>query len=102
MRGKRGRPRHRPDALVADRGYDSQLHRQALRARKIRPIIAKHRTEHGSGLGTERWVVERTLSWLHQYRRLRTRYERRADIHEAFLSLACSLICFRHLKNSFC
>lgn len=31
-----------------------------------------------------RWVVERTLSWLHQYRRLRVRYERRADIHEAF------------------
>jgi transposase len=45
---------------------------------------------------------ERTLSWLHQYRRLRTRYERRADIHEAFLSLACSLICYAQLKNSFC
>ena len=37
-----------------------------------------------------RWVVERTLSWLHQFRRLRIRYERRADIHEAFLTLAAS------------
>jgi transposase len=59
-------------------------------------------TALGSGLGSERWVVERTLSWLHQYRRLRLRYERCADIHEAFLSLACSLICLRQLRSSFC
>jgi hypothetical protein len=37
---------------------------------------------HGSGLGHWRWMVERTLAWLHQYRRLRIRWERRADIHE--------------------
>jgi transposase len=102
VRGKRGRPRRRPDTLLADRGYDSQPHRQALRTRGIRPSIAKRRTEHGSRLGNERWVVERTLSWLHQYRRLRIRYERRADIHEAFLSLACGLICLRQLDRSFC
>ena len=47
----------------------------------------------GSGLGVYRWVVERTLGWL--------RYERRADIHEAFLSLGCSIICFRRL-TPFC
>jgi transposase len=101
VRGKRGRPRRRPKTLIADRGYDSQRHRQALRARGIRPIIAKRNTDHGSRLGSERWVVERTLSWLHQYRRLRIRYERRADVHEAFLTVACSLICFRQLK-AFC
>jgi transposase len=77
LRGTRGRPRRRPDTLLADRGYDSQQHRQALRTRGIRPIIARRNTEHGSRLGGERWVVERTLSWLHQYRRLRIRYERR-------------------------
>ena len=54
-----------------------------------------------AGLGVHRWVVERTLGWLHQFRRLRVRYERRADIHEAFLSLGCSIICFRRL-TSFC
>jgi transposase len=102
LRGKRGRPRRRPDALLADRGYDSQPHRQALNAHGIRPLIAKRRTKHGSRLGSERWVVERTLSWLHQYRRLRIRYERRADIHQAFLTLACSLICLRQLNRSFC
>ena len=58
-------------------------------------------TRGGIGLGVYRWVVERTLGWLHQFRRLRVRYERRADIHEAFLSLGCSIICFRRL-TSFC
>jgi transposase len=38
-------------------------------------------------------VVERTIAWLHQYRRLRVRYERREDIHEAFLTIGASLIC---------
>ena len=47
------------------------------------------RTTHGSGLGRWRWVVERTFAWLSQFRRLRVRYDKRADIHEAFLSLGC-------------
>jgi len=53
-------------------------------------------------LGIFRWVVERTLAWLHQYRRLRIRFERRADIHEAFLSIGCALICFKHLRGLLC
>ena len=101
VRGKRGRPRRRPDQVQGDRGYDSEPHRQALRALGVIPVIAKRFTEHGSGLGVHRWVVERTLAWLHQFRRLRIRYERRADIHEAFLSIGCSLICFKRL-NSLC
>lgn len=103
--GKPGRPRQRPDAVQGDRGYDSQPHRNQLRALGIKPILAKRRTEHGSGLGIYRWVVERTLSWLHQFRRLRVRFERRPDIHEAFLSLGSVLICWRYLSNlttSFC
>ena len=64
-------------------------------------MIAKRGTGHGSGLGVYRWVVERTLAWLRQFRRLRVRYERRADIREAILSIGCSLICFRRL-SSFC
>lgn len=104
VRGKRGRPRRKPDAVQGDRGYDSEPHRRTLRRLGITPIIAKRNTEHGSGLGVTRWVVERTISWLHQYRRLRVRYERRSDIHEAFLSIACSLICWNFMKasNSFC
>lgn len=93
--GKVGRPRCRPDRLQGDRGYDSEPHRRWLRHKGIRPVLAKRRTGHGSGLGVHRWVVERTLSWLHQFRRLRIRYERRPDIHEAFLTLGCILICWR-------
>ena len=97
VRGKRGRPRRRPQRLYADRAYDSRAHRKALRARHIMPVIARRGAEHGSGLGVYRWVVERTLAWLRQFRRLRVRDERRADIHEAFLSIGCSLLCFRRL-----
>ena len=94
-----GRPRHRPDALFADRGYDHDKYRRLLRARGIRPVIAERGQEHGSGLGVFRYVVERTIAWLHGFRRLRIRWERRDDIHEAFLGLACSIICWRRLKN---
>ena len=60
-------------------------------------FLRSRNTEHGSGLGRWRWVVERTFAWLNQFRRLRVRYEKRADIHEAFLSLGCALICWRFL-----
>ncbi len=101
IRGKQGRPRHRPKKVQGDRAYDSEPHREILRSMRVTPVLAKRSTAHGSGLGVHRWVVERTLAWLHQFRRLRIRYERRADIHEAFLSIGCSLICFRRL-NSLC
>jgi transposase len=97
VHGKPGRPRCRPKRVYGDRAYDSAPHRQQLRARGITPMLAKRGTAHGSGLGIYRWVVERTLAWLPQYRRLRVRYERRADIHEAFLAIGCALICFRYL-----
>jgi transposase len=63
--------------------------------RRIRPVIARRGTSHGSGLGRWRWPVERTLAWLHQFRRLRVRWERRADIHQGFLKLAVCLISWR-------
>jgi transposase len=101
VRGKRGRPRRRPDRLTADRGYDHNKYRRLLRERGIKPEIARRNSGHGSGLGRHRWVVERTFAWLHQFKRLLVRYDRRHDIHEAFLALACCLVCFRRLQNSF-
>ncbi|UXU85830.1 IS5 family transposase [Burkholderia sp. S-53] len=100
IRGTRGRPLRKPKVIYADRGYDSDSHRRRLRERGIRPVIARRRTEHGSGLGKFRWVVERTHSWLHGFRRLRIRFERRSDIHEAFLKLACSLVCWNIFSRS--
>jgi transposase len=102
VRGKRGRPRRRFDVVQTDRGFDSEQNRRGVRTRGGRPLIAKRRTAHGSGLGRYRWVVERAESWLHQNRRLKFRYERRDDIHEAFLSLACALICLNCLEDPFC
>jgi transposase len=92
--GKPGHPRSRPESLYADRAYDSEPARSILRWLGIKPFLARRRTGHGSGLGKIRWVVERTISWLHQQRRLRVRYERRKDIHKGFLVLTACLICF--------
>jgi transposase len=98
VRGRVGRPRRRPRRLYGDRAYHSREGRSELRRRRIQAKIAARKTPHGSGLGNKRWVVERTIAWLHQYRRLRIRYERRADIHEAFLAIGCSLICLKLLQ----
>ena len=98
VRGRRGRPRRTPGALQGDRGYDSQPHRHRLRARGITPVLARRRTPHGSGLGVSRWVIERTIAWLHRFRRLTVRYVRRADVHQAFLTPGCVLICWNYLK----
>jgi transposase len=61
--------------------------------------IARRGVESSERLGRHRWVVERTLSrtlsWLNQMRRLRVRYERRDDIHEAFVQLGCALITWK-------
>ena len=81
VKGQVGRPRQRPARVQGDRAYDSQPHREELRLRGVEPVLAKRNTEHGSGLGVYRWVVERTISWLHQYRRLRIRWERRPHIN---------------------
>ncbi|MGP8304492.1 IS5 family transposase [Streptomyces inhibens] len=98
IRGKRGRPRKRPKEIYADRGYDHDCYRRQVRAKGIKPLIARRGTDHGSGLGTKRWVVEQTIALLHWFGRLRIRWETRDDIHEAFLKLACSLICWRRLQ----
>ncbi|WTD39548.1 IS5 family transposase (plasmid) [Streptomyces sp. NBC_01643] len=101
IRGARGRPRHRPRRLFADRGYDYDKYRRLLRARGITPKIARKGTAHGSGLGKTRWVVERTFARLHQFKRLRIRYEIPADLHLGLLQLACSIICLKRLRTSF-
>jgi transposase len=102
LRGKVGRPRQRPAIVQGDRAYGSAAHHRWLGSLGITDRLARQGTPHGSGLGKTRWVIERSLSWLHQFRRLRIRYERRADIHQAFLILGCALICHRTLENSFC
>src|SRR5438045_4163054 len=97
IRGTVGRPRQRPALVQGDRGYDSEPARRWLRQRGIEPLLAKRNTPHGSGLGVYRWVVERTIAWLHQFRRLRVRYDLRDDIHQGLCNLAEILITYRFL-----
>jgi transposase len=98
-RGGRGQPRRRPDKMHADKGYDYPRCRAACRKRGIIPHIARRGIESSERLGRHRWVVERTLAWLNRFRRLTVRYERRADLHRAFLSLGCALICWQALNR---
>jgi len=97
--GKPGAPKRKPALIQADRGYDHDCYRRPLHARGIRTLIARRGVPHGSGLGKTRWVVERTIAWLHWYRKLRVRWERLANMHEAFLKLGCCLICWRFLQH---
>ncbi len=101
VRRPRGRPRRRPAKLHADKGYDYPHCRATLRQRGITPRIARKDVESKTRLGRHRWVAERTLAWLNQFRRLRIRDERREDIHQAFLDLGCALICLKQLRRRF-
>ena len=75
--------------------HDCDVYRRALRERGITPSNTRRGVAHGSGLGHVRWVVEQTFVWLHQFKRLRIRYEVRADLHLGLLQSACALICYR-------
>lgn len=92
--GKRGRPRSRSTKLHADKGYDYPVMRRELWRGAI-PRIARRGVESSQRLGQHRRVVERTIAWLRNFRRLTSRYERREDIHFALLQLGCCIILLR-------
>ncbi len=94
-----GRRRKRPSKLHADKAYDIPRCRRFLHRRRIKVRIARKGVDSSQRLGRHRWVIERTMAWLARYRRLTIRYERRVDIHQAFLTLGCALICFNHLPT---
>ena len=96
-----GRPRQRPAKVHADKAYEAAHCRAYLRRYGIACRIARKGIESSKRLGRYRWVVERTLAWLNQFRRLTVRYERRAPIHQAFLDLGCALICWNFLRPGF-
>ncbi len=96
----RGRPRKRPQRLIADKGYDSDPLRKRLACRGIE-LICPYRSNNkqkkyhdGRKLRRykRRWKVERTFAWLGNYRRLLVRHERRIDMYRAFFHLACIMI----------
>lgn len=93
-----GRPRRRPEALLGER---LRLQLQPRRAAQT-PDPARHlpqRRPNIQGMGRLRYVVEQTFALLHHFKRLAVRWERRTELHVAFVSLACSLIFWRRLKK---
>ena len=95
--GVPGRPLETPLRVTADKGYDCQAGRDLLALAGIEARISRRREETSNHLGDVRWPIERTLSWLKQFRRLRIRWDRLSAIHEAFLQMGCLLISWRHL-----
>ncbi len=93
----RGRPRKRPDKLRADKGYDHRRCRRECRVRGIGARIARRGADSSAYLGRYRWVVEQSFPWLARFRRLSIR----ADLHLAFTTLACAVICLRQIRR-FC
>jgi transposase len=92
-----------PDRRIYDRAADSDPLRERLAARNIE-LICPHRrrrkrppTQDGRPLRRfrKRWIVERTISWLHAFRRLVTRYEYYAFLFHSFAKLACIMIVLR-------
>jgi transposase len=98
--GEPGRPRKRPAKLHAHKGYDFAAKRRALRQRGITPRIARRGVESSERLGRHRWVVERTQAWVVAFRKLGVRYDRHAATVQAFLHLACALVCLRFLAHA--
>lgn len=98
-----GRPRKRPDRLIADRGYDSNAVRVWLVRRGIEPIIparitsrqATHQDGRKLRRYRRRWIVERTIGWWGNFRRLTVRYDRLLETYGGFFHLACALITLR-------
>jgi transposase len=97
LAGEAGDKPTTPEEVYADRAYDSEEHREELRARGIEPKIPKRKTAHGSGLGVYRWVVERTQAWLHDFGKLRLRTDPDGPVHKALVALGSALICLRFL-----
>jgi len=96
VEGVRGRPRRRPRMFLGDRGYGWQENIDETRARKVKPMLARPMDDtHGSGLGVFRVVVEHAMSWFNQFRRLRSCYERTAEMLQGFHDLAASLLVFK-------
>jgi len=99
VRGVRGAPLRKPKAVMGDRAYDSDPHRMRLSGRAIATQVARRNTPHGSGLGVFRWFVEQALALMHQFKRLRVRDDRDDAVHEAFITIACAMICWRRLHT---
>lgn len=97
--GRPGRPKHRPRKVHADKGYDYERCRQAIRRRGMTPRIARRGIDSSGTLGRYRWRVERTLSWLLRYRRVAVRRDRMMKSFLGWCELACAMVIWKQTKR---
>lgn len=101
----RGRPRRRPRAIVGDKGYSTRSVRASARCRGIRAVIASRVDQPRSGLFDRvlyrtRNIVERLINRLKQFRRVATRYEKRAANYLAMVTLAAVRLWLRGFADT--
>ena len=107
--GRRGRPRQKPERVIADKAYASDPLRRRLESRGIELICPRKKgrvrppTQDGRRLRRyrRRWIIARTIAWLGNFRRLVVRYDRSLAVSQAFFQIACSQIVLRRLCNRF-
>jgi transposase len=97
-----GQRRHRPLAAVGDRGYGFPWIIAQVTQRRIKSFLARRGSPHGSGMGRVRYVIERTMSWIDNFRRIACCYERTGNHWQAFNELACCIICANRLRRIQC
>jgi hypothetical protein len=100
--GRRGRLRCWPGIFQGDGAYGIKAIIAAVVQRRVRSLLApygKARTQHGSGLGKTRNVIERSLSWMGNFRRLKLCYERFGEDFQVFHELAACLICANRIEQ---
>ena len=95
-----------PERMIGDRAYDSEPLDEQLLHQFGTELIAPHKTNRTSPATQDgralrrylrRWKVERFFAWLHNYRRIVTRWEYHANNFLAMIQLACALILLKRL-----
>jgi transposase len=98
--GKTGEMHLQPKALMGDRGYGFKHIIAIVVLFGILSLLSPRGKDkpHGSGLGEQRYVVERTMSWWTHFRRINLCYERKGEHFQAFHELAACIICANKLR----
>lgn len=97
---KRPKPtRNQPQGLCLDKGYDYDEARDLAKEFRYTAHIRSRGEEaqklkRQAGFKARRWVVERTHSWMNRFRRILTRWEKKAENYLALLHLVCAIITY--------
>ena len=89
-----------PAALLGDRGYGFAHIIALVLLFGIASLLSPRGKDkpHGSGLGKQRYVVERTMSWWPHFRRILVCHERKGEHFQGFHELAACVLCANKLR----